>query len=200
MPRRRVAAIQSTVRPRRTRIATRSTAIGMTRYRPYRLGSLKSDVTRKNDVYAFATSRSRAKKSVRVCACQIPIAANSVPSATSVTRSARGSQPASGARATTASPATNGKTKNASAIAPARSSQVHRNDVAVSVTNAASGSERRKGGGGGRSPRTIRYASASTDAAMTRYSGSSRNASSLPSSTGTRNGAAARSATGVAAG
>ena len=69
---------QSTVRPRRTRIATSRTAIGITRYRPYRLGSLKSDVTRKNDVYAFATSRSRAKNSVRVCACQIPIAANSV--------------------------------------------------------------------------------------------------------------------------
>ena len=123
------------MRPRRTKIATRRITIGITRYLPYRLGSLKSDVTRKKDVYAFATSRSRAKKSVRVCACQIPTAAKSVPSATSVTRRARGSQSATGARATTASPATNGKTKKASAIAPARSSKVHRNDVALSVTN-----------------------------------------------------------------
>ena len=45
---------------------------------------MKSEVTRKNDVYAFATSTSRPKNSVRVCACQMPIAANSVPSATSV--------------------------------------------------------------------------------------------------------------------
>ena len=106
---------------------------------------MNSEVTLKNDVYAFATSRSRAKNSVRVCACQIPMAAKSEPSATSVTSSARGSQSASGARATTPNPATNGKTKNASAIAPARSSHVQRNDVAERVTNAASGSARRNG-------------------------------------------------------
>ena len=41
---------------------------------------MKSEVTRKNDVYAFATSTSRAKNTVRVCACQIPIAAKSEPS------------------------------------------------------------------------------------------------------------------------
>ena len=90
---------------------------------------MKSEVTRKNDVYAFATSTSRPKNSVRVCACQMPIAAKSVPSATSVTRSARGSQSAIGLRATVARPATNGNTKNASVIPPARSSHVQRNDV-----------------------------------------------------------------------
>ena len=110
---------------------------------------MKSEVTRKNDVYAFATSTSRPKNSVRVCACQMPIAAKSVPSATRVTRSARGSQSAIGLRATVARPATNGNTKNASAMPPARSSHVHRNEVAANVTNAASGSASRNGGGGG---------------------------------------------------
>ena len=37
---------------------------------------------------------------------------------------------------------------------PARSSHVHRNEVAANVTNAASGSASRNGGAGGRSPRS----------------------------------------------
>ncbi len=117
---------------------------------------MKSEVTRKNDVYAFATSTSRPKKSVRVCACQMPTAAKSVPRATSVTSSARGSHVATGLRATVASPAVNGNTKNASAMPPARSSHVHRNEVDASVTNAASGSASRNGGGAGRSPLRMR--------------------------------------------
>ncbi len=121
---------------------------------------MKSDVTRKNDVYAFATSRSRAKNSVRVCACQMPIAAKREPSATSVTTSARGSQAVSGERQTIPRPATNGKMKNASAMPPSRSSHVHRNEVEANVTKAASGSASRNGGAGGCSPRRIRYASA----------------------------------------
>ena len=55
---------------------------------------MNSEVTRKNDVYAFATSTSLAKKSVRVCDCQMPIAAKRTPSPTSVATSARGSQAA----------------------------------------------------------------------------------------------------------
>ena len=85
-------------------------------------------MTRKNDVYAFATSTSRAKKSVLVCACQMPIAAKSAPCTTRVTSSARGSHAAIGVRARTPKPAVKGKTKNASAIAPARSSHVQRYD------------------------------------------------------------------------
>ena len=102
----------------------------------------------------------------------MPTAAKSVPSATSVPSSARGSHSAIGLRATVASPAVNGNTKNASAMPPARSSHVHRNEVDASVTNAASGSASRNGGGGGRSPLRMRYASASAAAAITRYSGS----------------------------
>ena len=63
---------------------------------------MKSEVTRKNDVYAFATSSVGEKKSVRVCACQSPIEANSAPRAASVRTSARGSQSASGVRASDA--------------------------------------------------------------------------------------------------
>ena len=50
----------------------------------------------------------------------MPTAAKIVPSATSVVSSARGSQSATGLRASVASPAVNGKTKNASAMPPAR--------------------------------------------------------------------------------
>ena len=65
---------------------------------------MKREVTRKNDVYAFATSSVGEKKSVRVCACQSPIEAKSAPRAASVSTSARGSQSASGVRASDAQP------------------------------------------------------------------------------------------------
>ena len=110
---------------------------------------MNSDVTRKNVVYAFATSRLGAKNSVRVFACHRPIAANREPSATSVTTSARGSHAVSGERQTIPRPATNGKMKNASEMPPSRSSHVHRNEIEANVTKAAIGSASRNGGAGG---------------------------------------------------
>jgi hypothetical protein len=62
----------------------------------------------------------------------------------------------------------NGSTKKAIAIAPARSSQVHRKDVEMRVTSAANGKARKSGGAGGRSPRAMRYVSARTAEAITR--------------------------------
>ncbi len=125
---------------------------------------MKSEVTRNQVVYAFATSRSRAKKSVRVCACQIPTAAKSAPSATSVKAKARGTHATSGERATMPKPATKGKTKNASAIPPWRSSWVQRYETPANPTNAASGSPRSRGTSAGTAPRSRRYANASPEA------------------------------------
>ena len=102
---------------------------------------------------------------------------------------------------TVANPATNGKTKNASAIPPARSSQVQRNEVAEKRDERGE-RQREQERWRRRVARRERSgsASASTAAATTRYSGSRRNASSSPNRTGIRNGATARSTTGTTAG
>src|SRR5688500_6373498 len=105
---------------RRSQSATSTTAIASTTWRPYRLGSRKSDVTRKNEPYVFATSSFGAKKSSRsVAACQTPIAAKRQPSATAIQASTRGSQGGKGARATIATSAAKGSRKYASRVAPA---------------------------------------------------------------------------------
>src|SRR5215210_4855966 len=100
------------------------------------LGSLKTEVTRKNVVYALLTSRSGAKKRSPLLSCQSPTAVNAQASDTRAVASARGVQRAKGECATTAPSAEKGSRKKTSAIVPLCTSVDHERDAAASRVNA----------------------------------------------------------------
>src|SRR5438067_4250641 len=130
------------------------------------LGSLKTDVTRTKVAYVLATRRSWAKKSRCVHSCQSPITEKTQARPTTTIVSTRGNHAANGARATTASSATNGKTKKASSMDPCCRSCAQRSDAASTTTNAAAGSAS-TGGNCLTGPRTAWTSSATHAAAST---------------------------------
>src|SRR5215204_6724423 len=132
------------------------------------LGSLKTEVTRKNVVYALPTSRSGAKKSSPLLSCQSPTAVNAQASDTMATASARGVQRSKGERATTTASAENGSRKKTSSIVPLCTSVDQESDAAASRVNAAAGPAKRSGIDFSSAPARTRATNASTAAASTK--------------------------------
>ena len=132
------------------------------------LGSLNSDVTRKYVVYALATRRSWAKiERVRPGLVEADRREQGR-EPDSVTASARGSQSAYGARATAATRAEKGKTKNRSSIDPCSTSSAQSSETDAHAMNAAAGQESHGEIALSWSPRTERTRRASTAPASTR--------------------------------
>src|SRR5262245_64564287 len=120
----------------------------ITTWRPNKLGSRKSDVTRKNELYAFPTSTAGEKnQSLCVAAWMIATTANSVATTTAITASAFGSQGGNGACATTTTSTANGSRKYASTFSPEWRSSVQRMERPATAMNTVAGIETMNGTG-----------------------------------------------------